>query len=109
MDYSKPFPVKIIRDCRQGTDSANGLSGICLGEYRYPDTAKKMPDDKYSISPRERINYNPLFLLDNGSYIWGMECWWTFAQDARTQEELQEQVERNIEGIRKTLERVVKD
>ena len=87
--YDKPFPVRIIRDARDIEEKADGLGGICAGLYKYPDVNQKMPQDQAALSPLERLGYNPLIVLENGKHIWGMECWWTYASDTRSLEELQ--------------------
>lgn len=74
-DYSKPFRVRIIQDCRKAKESLDGKCGLCLGLYEYPNKGKKMPEgiDHYSEG---LFKYFPLIKTDSGKYIWGNECWW---------------------------------
>lgn len=72
IDYSKPFKVRIIEDCRDPEDYAlsgklDGHYGLCLGVYKYPNIHEKAQKEKKG---------NPLILSDNGWYIWCCECWW---------------------------------
>ena len=67
IDYSKPFRVRVIQDCRGKSEKLDGQYGLCLGMYKRPN-----------IWEKERIEGmgNPLILTDSGEYIWGIECWW---------------------------------
>jgi|GEM_PF-3801121 len=71
IDYSGPFRVKIVQDCRHVAKKLHGCYGTCLGLYDYPDTNKKS-DDR-----------NPLILSDDGEHIWGCECWWISEEEAK--------------------------
>ena len=71
-DYSKPFKVRILEDCR-GPDEygpsgkLDGHYATCLGDYVYPNTWEKS---------RTEEEGNPLLITNSGDYIWGCECWW---------------------------------
>src|SRR3989338_3090405 len=72
IDYSKPFPVRIVQDNRGPEDlglsgKLDGKYGMCLGLYEFPHTWKETTDE---------INGNPLILTNSGDYIWGIDCWW---------------------------------
>ena len=45
------------------------------------------------------VNNNPRILLEDGSVIWGAECWWGTADDAPPLEEAQAQTEELKEAI----------
>ena len=65
IDYSSPFRVRIIEDCRRDVrEKLDGSYGTCLGSYDYPDISSKSDDG------------SPLIRADNGQYLWGCECWW---------------------------------
>ena len=70
IDYSKPFPVRVIQDCRREYGKhgkLDGWYGVCLGLYLRYDITKKAKNVEEG---------NPLILTDCGDYIWGIECWW---------------------------------
>jgi hypothetical protein len=76
-DYSKPFRVRIIKDCRENIENKlDGEYGVCLGQYEYPDITKKMPEGAEFHSDEEPLRYIPLIKADNDMLIWGIECWW---------------------------------
>ena len=64
IDYSSPFKVRIIEDCRRTGKKLDGKYGTCLGLYDYPDITKKSDDG------------NPLIHAEDGQYLWGVDCWW---------------------------------
>jgi len=71
MDFSTPFKVRIVEDCRSQEKygllgNLSGHIGICLGLYDHPYEWKEDPE-----------NGNPLIRMDSGEYIWGIECWFT--------------------------------
>src|SRR3989344_1888742 len=84
IDYSSPFRVRIITDCRRVKDLLDGLYGTCLGMYEYPFTDKKIPEgtDPKTRTSDNWFKYNPLIEADNGRYIWGRECWWEPSEEA---------------------------
>ncbi len=55
--------VRIIEDCRPG-GPATGQFATYLGKFDY-ETHEPDPTG------------NPRFLLDDGTEIWGCECWWS--------------------------------
>jgi len=65
INYSKPFKVRIIEDCRERRLDSH--YGVCLGLYKYPNIWEKS---------RIETDGNPLILTKSGDYIWGCECWW---------------------------------
>jgi hypothetical protein len=76
-NYSEPFKVRIIQDCRPEEDygpsgKLDGHYAICLGSYVYPNISEKA---------RTAEEGNPLLVTDSGDYIWGCECWWDSAKD----------------------------
>ncbi|MBI4143843.1 hypothetical protein HY486_01180 [Candidatus Woesearchaeota archaeon] len=75
IDYSTPFTVRIIQDCRYPEEygpsgKLDGKYGTCLGLYEFPNTWKK------ARNPDNVLKANPLILTDSGDYIWGAQCWW---------------------------------
>ncbi len=75
IDYSKPFKVRIIQDCRSPEKygrlgKLDGHYGMCVGLYKYPDISQKA--ETSSVNPSEG---NPLIRTQSGEYIWGVECW----------------------------------
>jgi len=86
-DYSKPFRVRVILDCRYSLSHRkrmDGKFGECLGLYKHPSIDDKIPDDLKQGSSQGR-HYIPLIKLDSGSYIWGSECF--YAQESWTKTE----------------------
>lgn len=64
--------VVIVEDCRNVEQKANGQVATFLGRYRlkyYPETRMRYR------GPRELLAC-PVFLLPDGTKIWGLECWW---------------------------------
>lgn len=53
--------VLIARDCRD-ENTATGQYGIYEGHFPYGDDPEKFK--------------NPRIRLEDGSVIWGIECWW---------------------------------
>jgi hypothetical protein len=70
-DFSKPFRVKIVSDCRDVEEKLNGQWGNCLGQFD---------------SGIEDIGENPLIETDTGERIWGYECWWASEEAIRSNE-----------------------
>lgn len=105
LDYSKPFKVVILEDCRTGFNGyLTQKKGVCLGLYELPDELSTPPDLSKRISLEERnkrqnsgleklanpetnededidLGGSPLILTYNGDYIWGMECYWRKTKD----------------------------
>lgn len=90
IDYSKFSLVQIIDDCRnrqgkEDIESAKGKYGICLWQFDWGE----MTDEDWNILPEIDLDNidlnkrlpadseegNPLIKLENGDYIWGIECW----------------------------------
>ncbi|MBT5022526.1 hypothetical protein HOK51_00395 [Candidatus Woesearchaeota archaeon] len=68
-DYSKPFRVMVVEDCRsECKGKLDQQFGTCLGLYEYDNINKKATGEIYG---------NPLIKTDSDEYIWGCECWWT--------------------------------
>ena len=81
-DYSKPFKVRIIKDCRESIDKKlDGQFGICLGSYEYPHTDKKAPNN----ASEDDMRYLPLIRVGKEKYIWGTECWWAKEEWSRNE------------------------
>ncbi len=68
IDYSHPFLVRILEDCRSDgygpSGNLDGKYGMCLGLYDFPNTDVKLEDG------------DPLIITGEGDLIWGLECWW---------------------------------
>lgn len=62
--------VFIGQDCREGVPSAAGQEAVYLGHYWY-GTARRYRGPKEHL-----LEVNPRFRLPDGSFIWGVECWW---------------------------------
>ncbi|MBI2142251.1 hypothetical protein HYU15_02035 [Candidatus Woesearchaeota archaeon] len=84
IDYSRPFPVRILADCRPSGEygpsgNLEGKYGVCVGLY-------------------EGI---PLIETPFGDSIQGIECWFVEAEDfdGIPLEELQEALGAHVEGI----------
>jgi len=82
-DYSKPFRVRVTKDCRENPEEKlDGQFGTCLGQYEIPEDNgapnldKKMPEDLDPQSDEAAFGYSPLIKTEGGKYIWGIECWW---------------------------------
>lgn len=65
IDYSQPFRVTILEDCRPiekygPLGDLSGKPGWCLGEFESLEFGFK----------------TPLLPADGGDYISGPECWW---------------------------------
>jgi hypothetical protein len=56
--YQPGIRVIITMDCRQGSP-ATGQLGVYEGDFLYEDSFE-----------------NPRIRLDDGTCIWGCECWW---------------------------------
>ena len=64
--------ILIVGDCREElTATATGEIAIYEGHFHYSDFAPN----------------NPRFRLDDGSKIWGIECWWIKESETRDMEE----------------------
>lgn len=64
--------VLIATDCRDvpADQKANGQMGTYLGRFViFPYTGKRYRGPRQSGG-------NPVFLLPDGSKVWGYECWW---------------------------------
>ena len=77
IDYSKPFKVRIVQDGREKEDygpsgNLDGVYGICLGIYKFPNTWEKIED----LENRNPFESSPLIMTEQGDYIWGFECYW---------------------------------
>lgn len=101
-DYSEPFRVVILQDCRPPEDyGASGnlteQRGTCLGEYIIPKNPK-VPDLSKKATPAQRAASiealldperdevelaNPLILSDSGDYIWGLHCYFSREEDLK--------------------------
>ncbi len=66
--YPAGTRVRIVKDCRDGAP-AEGQDATCLGRFW-------LLSEKRYRGPRAHWEANPRFLLDDGSTIWGIECWW---------------------------------
>lgn len=102
IDYSKPFNVRILEDCRDPADygiscKLDGEFGVCLGLYEFPHTWKTSSG----------AQGNPLTLTESGGYIWGLECWWDAYPDEHKDVplDLQQRVlQLHKQGLAKQLE-----
>ena len=102
-DYSNPFRVKIVRDCRETENKLNGQAGTCLGLYEHPDTTRKAPDG----AEKDLLKYNPLIKTDGGEYIWGIECWWIDEESAEIADEEAIEKQLCVKSVKDTIEDVV--
>lgn len=85
--------VRIIEDCRDGIP-ATGQEGIYEGRFPIPSNEDRYPD-------------NPRIRLDDGSVIWGAECWWeNVTDDMAPLEEAQERVEAYREKFAYVLDEI---
>lgn len=74
--YETGDQVLIIEDCRDG-HVATGQTGTYEGMHPHPDGGWE----------------NPRIRLENGTAIWGCECWWTPIEKAMPLEEEQATLE----------------
>jgi len=105
--YEGDFPLTVVFGYQSG-DNAN--AEWKPGEYSYEaykDGSLKLADGRpVSAVYREWLHgepcplpffampmENPRIRLDDGSVIWGCQCWWGEADDGVTLEEAQEQTE----------------
>ena len=102
-DYSEPFRVVILEDCRLSEDygpngNLTGQRGTCLGEYimpedpKGPDLSKKATQEQQAASIEALLDgdesdeielANPLILSDSGDYIWGLHCYFSREEDLK--------------------------
>lgn len=70
--------VRILKDCRDNVPSADGQIGTFEGYFVYDDVTSTEP-----LSTIERFTKggNPRIRLEDGSCIWGIECWWDEVED----------------------------
>lgn len=66
-----PIRVRIIEDCREGKN-ATGQYGMYLGDF-----------------PVDILGDNPFIRLDDGTGIWGYQCWWRDADQCADLEQEQ--------------------
>lgn len=78
--------VRIIQDCRDGS-TATGQYGVYEGDFPIDIEG----DDEPFMNPRIR--------LDDGSEIWGIECWWDEAKDAPPLDKAQSALEKHKEYL----------
>ena len=78
--------VRIAKDCRPESEmalrvlrgekgNATGAVAVYLGRYDWPNTKRRFTGS--------RDHGNPLMRLPDGSYIWGLECWWIPEREAQ--------------------------
>lgn len=81
--------VLIIEDCRRDAQEiATGQTGIYEGHY---DLETGQPDAIFG---------NPRIRLQDGSVIWGIECWWTPVRKAGPLPQEQEALEEHKAFLR---------
>ena len=73
-DYSTPFRVVILEDCRPAEDyglhgNLNQVKGICLGQYLMPDDLSRIPDltQRLSNEAASGLSHKPYrsFVVDD--------------------------------------------
>ena len=84
--YTEGMRVVIVEDCRPG--------GVATGQ-----TATF--EGRFAVSPHSFPN--PRFRLQDGTVIWGYECWWQKAEEAGPLPEMQAGLERLKRGLRRLL------
>lgn len=76
IDYSVPFRVRVIEDCRDNPDvKLDDQMGFCLGTYEFQDPIESPVRERHQI-----LGGKPLIKTDSGYLIWGGDCWWTDIQ-----------------------------
>lgn len=113
--YEGDFPLSVVLT----NDGGKTWSG---GEYDYdrfiaathngrPATEAwplwddgEQPGDRFAM-----VMKNPRIRLDDGSIIWGCECWWGKADEGVTLEDAQEQTEEMKQLLRDVYEALAED
>jgi len=81
--------VVIVEDCRV-SHIATGQTGTFEGYYDLETGADRNA---------EPWNGNPRIRLQDGSVIWGIECWWRLVEDAGPLPQMQEELAEHKEMI----------
>lgn len=81
--------VTIIEDCREG-HIATGQTATFEGYYDLETGADRNA---------EPWNGNPRMRLQDGSEIWGIECWWLPVEHAGPLPQMQEELEEHKRAI----------
>jgi len=90
MSYQVGMKVIIVEDCRH--DLGNPATG---------QTATYVGGDPSGLFG------TPRFLLQDGSYIYGCECWWQRVEKAGPLPEMQEQLEQTKAVLRAAFEDIL--
>lgn len=85
--------VVIIEDCRPG-HMATGQTATYEGDF---------PVDDSCAFP------NPRMRLQDGSVIWGCECWWKPVEEAGPLPQMQQELEKYKEFVRGLLKEITND
>ena len=78
--------VLIVKDCRSG-GIATGQTGIYEGRHPRPESGWE----------------NPRIRLQDGSVIWGCECWWTSVRSAGPLDQEQKLLEKHKAKLRAVI------
>jgi hypothetical protein len=102
----------------RGTHEENGTEivdfygyGVYLGDHSMPDAGSDVPRPagfmgNMLVQAKEEDGIdvkNPLIRLDDGSYVWGCECWW--GSEERVRSTLEGRTQRNVDinAVRKRI------
>lgn len=74
--------VLIIQDCRPNR-TATEMIAVYEGIYAYKTNRRFKNSRAGSLKVMLEHGASPRLRLKDGSFIWGMECWWTTVKEAR--------------------------
>jgi hypothetical protein len=95
--YIDGMKVVIIEDCRRELGSpATGQTATYVGKFDH-ETGQA---DEWG---------NPVFSLQDGTRIWGCECWWTPVENAGPLPEMQEDLEEHKAFLRAMFSDILED
>lgn len=87
MDYQPEIKVRIVEDCRR-ENNKTGQVGVLEGYFTSPGG----------------LHHNPRTRFEDGSVLWGCECWWELVENMPSLEESQVQLKQNRAKLREVID-----
>jgi hypothetical protein len=101
IDYSRPFPVRIVDDVRKPEEcgqlgNLSGRYGVCLGLYAWDSEPPRKAQDWEDGNPYIMVHEEGV-----ADAIWGVQCWWTKDCDDIPINLQKEALEEYLKNVRK--------